>query len=129
MKFTVICDLPKMFPVSRLCRFFEVTRSGILAWMTRGPSKRESNNAALMKSIKTCHVMSRGTYGSHRTWNDLHKSGIACSEKRVARLMNVAGICGVVRRKHRQTLLDVQGASYPENLLARNFKADAANRK
>ena len=129
MKYTVIRDLSKMFPVSRLCRLFEVSRSGFLAWMTRGPSKRESSNAALMKSITACHVMSRGTYGSHRTWDELHKSGIACSEKRVARLMKDAGICGVVRRKHRQTPLDVHAASYPENLLARNFKAEAANRK
>ena len=97
--------------------------------MTRGPSKRESSNVALLKDIKKCHLMSDGTYGSHRTWDELHKSGISCSEKRVARLMKDAGICGVVRRKHRQTPLDTNAASYPDNLLARYFSAEAANLK
>ena len=73
--------------------------------------------------------MSNGTYGSHRTWEELHKSGIPCSEKRVARLMKDAGIYGVVRRKHRQTPLDTNAASYPCNLLARCFSAEAANLK
>ena len=43
--------------------------------------------------------------------------------------MKETGICGVVRRKHGQIPLDTHAASYPENLLARNFKADAASLK
>ena len=43
--------------------------------------------------------------------------------------MKETGICGVVRRKHRQTPLNTDAASYPEILLARNFKAVAANLK
>ena len=118
-----------MFSVSRLCRLFKASRSGFIAWMTRGPSKRESSNVALLKHIKKCQLMSNGTYGSHRTWDELHKSGIPCSEKRVARLMKDAGIYGVVRRKHRQTPLDTNAASYPDNLLARDFSAESANLK
>ena len=129
MKYVVIRDLAKEYSVSRLCRLFNASRSGFIAWMTRGPSKRETSNEALVKLIKKCHVMSRGTYGSHRTWNELHKSGIPCSEKRIARLMKDAGICGVVRRKHRQTPLDTNAASYPKNLIARDFSAEAANLK
>ena len=41
--------------------------------------------------------------------------------------MEDAGICGVVRRKHRQTPLDTNAASNPDNLLARDFSAEAAN--
>ena len=43
--------------------------------------------------------------------------------------MKDAGIYGVVRRKHRQTPLDTNAASYPDNLLARCFSAEAANLK
>ena len=43
--------------------------------------------------------------------------------------MKDAGICGVVRRKHRQTPLDTNAASYPKNLIARDFSAEAANLK
>lgn len=124
---TVIRDLSKMVLVSRLWRLFEASRSGFLAWMTCGPSKREASNEALMKGNKQCHVRSRAPYGSHRTSDDIQKSRITCSEKRVARLMKDAGICGVVRRKHRQTPLDTHAASYADNLLARNFKVDAEN--
>jgi transposase InsO family protein len=82
-----------------------------------------------MKSIKACHVMSRRANGSHLTWNDLLKSGISCSEKRVTWLIKDAGICGVVRRKHRQIPLFTNAASYLENLLGRNFWAETLNRK
>ena len=44
-------------------------------------------------------------------------------------LMKDAGICGVVRRTHRQTPQDTHAASYAENPLTRNFKAEAANLK
>jgi putative transposase len=88
-----------------------------------------TSNEAFLKHITKCHLMSNGTYGSHRTWDELHKSGIPCCEKRVARLMKDAGIYGVVRRKHRQTPLDTNAASYPDNLLARDFSAEAANLK
>ena len=43
--------------------------------------------------------------------------------------MKDAGTCGVVWRNHRQTPLQLNAASYPENLGAKNFKADAANLK
>jgi transposase InsO family protein len=43
--------------------------------------------------------------------------------------MKDAGICGVVRRTLRQTPLDTHAASYAENPLTRNFKAEAANLK
>ena len=60
---------------------------------------------------------------------ELHKSGIPCCEKLVARLMKDAGICGVVRSKHCQSPLDTNAVSYPDNLFARDFSAEAANLK
>jgi hypothetical protein len=46
LKYAIIRDLSKMFPVSRVYCLFEVSRSGVIAWMTRGPTKRESSNSA-----------------------------------------------------------------------------------
>jgi transposase InsO family protein len=43
--------------------------------------------------------------------------------------MKEAGICGVIRRKRQPTPLDTHAASYPENLLDRDFKAESANLK
>jgi len=120
-------DLSKMSSVSRFFCLFEANRHSFIAWITRGPSTYESSNEALLKHIKKCHRVSNRTYDRPRTWDELHRSRIHCSEKRVARLMKDAGICGVVRRKHRQTPLDTNATSYPDNLLARDFSAEAAN--
>ncbi len=81
------------------------------------------------KHIKKCSLISHGTYGSNGTWDELHNSGILCIEKRVAGRMKDAGICGGVRRKHRQTPLDLHSESYPYILLARDFSPKSANQK
>jgi hypothetical protein len=111
-----------MYSVSRLCRLLEASRTGFIALLSLGPSKREPGNEALLEDIKKCHLMSNGTYGSDRTSDELCISGIPCSENRVARLMKDAGICGVVRRKYRQTPLDTNAASYLDRFEKLNLR-------
>jgi len=45
LKYTIIRDLSKIYSVSILCRLFNGSRRGVIAWMTRGPTKRESSNS------------------------------------------------------------------------------------
>jgi putative transposase len=51
------------YPVSMLCRVLKVSRSGYYAWRERPPSKRATENAALIERIRAIHQKSRGTYG------------------------------------------------------------------
>ena len=57
-------------------------------------------DARLTETIRRVFERSRGTYGSPRVWAELrHGMGIRVGRKRVERLMRLAGIAGVTRRK------------------------------
>jgi len=81
-------------PIALMCRIYGVTRAGYYAWRRRPPSQRERENESLSKKIRKVHQASRGTYGSPRVYRILHQQGVAVSENRVAKLMNLLGIKG-----------------------------------
>jgi len=83
-----------------LCRVLGVSTSGFYAWKNREPSRRDRENARLTNLIIEIHKDSRGTYGAPRVHAVLQHRGIRCSENRVARLMRLAGISGISRRKY-----------------------------
>lgn len=110
-----------------LCRILKVSRSGYYAWRKRTPCPRDISNAALLTIIREVHERSRSTYGSPRIHAELHEDyGLRCSRKRVARLMRLAGIVGVHRRKGTRRL----GAPHSifEDLVGRNFSPAAPNK-
>ena len=51
------------YPVERLCLAFEVSRSGLYAWLKGEPSPRAQEDAALKVAIQAVHRQSRETYG------------------------------------------------------------------
>ena len=55
MKVRLIEDLSKKLSVSRLCRLFEVSRTGTLVWLIRDPSKRDVSNEKRLKPVKHFH--------------------------------------------------------------------------
>jgi putative transposase len=116
------------YPVEVTCRMLGVSPSGFYAWRRRPPSPRAVANAALTEKIRGIHQGSRGTYGAPRVQFELLEDhGISCSEKRVARLMRIAGLLGVHRRRSvRTTLADLAVAPHPD-LVERNFKPTAAD--
>ncbi len=56
-----------------MCDFFGVSRSGYYAWRSRGPSRRQQENAELVDVIKNTHAGSMGTYGSPRNTQTLQQ--------------------------------------------------------
>lgn len=87
MRFQFIESLREAFPVTRMCRVLNVSRSGYYAWCQRRPSRREMANRELLEKVKAVHAESHGIYGSPRVYEELKAQGVACSENRVARLM------------------------------------------
>jgi putative transposase len=91
-------------PVGACCRVMKVSVSGFYEWQHRqaSPSAHSLANAQLTETICEIWRQSRGTYGSPRVWAELKLGqGISVSRKRVERLMRLAGIEGVYRRKTR----------------------------
>jgi putative transposase len=111
------------YPITTMCRVLEVSTSGYYAWLKRSRSKREREDEALTERIKQIHRRSKGTYGAPRIHANLAKEGVHVGRKRVARLMRVAGIQGVSRRRRYGTTQRRTDARPAPDLVERNFSA------
>ena len=129
MKFQFIEDHRDEFPVIRMCKVLEVSRSGYYAWRGRPPSEREMANQELYKEIKKEYDKSNGTYGSPRIYQALRKRGIVCSENRVARLMRLHGLRAKQKNRYNTTTQRNEADPAAPNLVAQDFEADRPNQK
>lgn len=111
-----------------LCRVLGVSRSGYYAWRRRPPAVRAQADQSLSERIRAIHTASRGTYGAPRVHADLRESGIRCSRKRVARLLQRAGLAGCHRRTRIGTTRRAEHAVPAPDHVRRDFSAIAPNR-
>ena len=95
--------LAQQYPVQRVAEALDVSRAG--HYRTTGTGKRDRQNVELSRHIYRVFTHHQRRYGSPRIWMQLKAEGIACSENRVARLMQLNGwqALGVQRRKPRIT--------------------------
>jgi len=114
--------------LTRLCRLLGVSPSGYRGWAGRRPSARAAADATLLKTIRAIHRASRRTYGAPRVEAELRAGGIAVGRKRVARLMRVAGLVGVHRRRRAAVRSPLRAATTAPDLVRRNFRASGPDR-
>jgi len=117
-----------MYAIATMCRVLEVSTSGYYAWRKRPRSARARADAGLSISIQAIHERSRATYGVPRIHAELAAGGIRVGRKRVARLMDAAGLRGVSRRKWITTTVRDHAAQPAPDLVDRNFTAAGPNR-
>jgi putative transposase len=117
------------YPIALLCRVLRVARAGYYAWRLRGSSRRAQADATLTAVLVREHAQSRQTDGAPRLHAVLRAAGTRVGRKRVARLLQAAGLHGVSRRRAvpRTTRADPAAVPAP-NLLARDFTAQAPDR-
>ena len=115
-------------PVSLMCELLEVSESGYWAWCKRAPSDRELGDAWLTEQIRRIHAASSGRYGSPRVHAMLAREGIHVGEKRVARLMALAGLQGAHRRRRKGCTVGVPGVEPFGDLVGRDFRPAGPNR-
>ena len=113
--------------IPTLSRVLGVSVSGYYAWRERAPSAHAQQDVALLEQIRAFHTASRGTYGTPRIHRDLRAAGVRVSRKRIARLMQAAGLRGVSRRKWIRTTVRSVTARPAPDLVQRQFAATAAN--
>jgi transposase InsO family protein len=130
MKYTFIAAHAGQFAIQRMCKVLQVGRSGYYAWARRHPSSAAQANAVLLERIRTEYQHSRQTYGSPRMHLALQQQGVACSRKRVARLMRVQGLVARAKRRFRpRTTQRAAGVVPAPNWLNQDFTASAPNQK
>ena len=125
-KYQVIYRHQKEYPVSVMCRFFGVSRSGYYSYVKRLGSPEK--DAALAGKLKTHQERCRQTYGYRRMHLWLQSQGIYRNPKTVLRIMKKYGILSEIRRKRKWQNLGQQIHKY-ENLLNRQFYTDKPNQK
>jgi len=111
-----------------MCRVLGISTSGFYAWCGRPSSKRSREDLELSARLERAHKESRGTYGAPRLHAELRAEGTRVGRKRVARLMRLAGLAGICRRKRVFTTTRDESAKPSDDLVQRRFVADAPDK-
>jgi putative transposase len=112
-----------------MCRVLGVSRSGFHAWQVREPSARSREDARLAARIRELFALRRKVYGSPRIWSGLVlDDGERIGRKRVERLMRQAGPSALMHKRWKATTVRVPGVRVADDLLDRDFAAEAPNR-
>ena len=76
-------------------RVLRVSCSGYHAWLSRVPCARKVEDQRLAVEITAVFMRSRKTYGSPRIYVDLASGGICVGRNRIARIMQILGLCAL----------------------------------
>ncbi len=90
-------------------------------------SLRAKEDERLSKEIVRVHKNNFGVYGAKKVWLQLNREGFKIGRDRVARLMGLLGLEGVVRGKAVRTTVSDKAAACPFDLVNRQFHAPAPN--
>lgn len=119
--------LRPQYPLSVMCRVFEVSRSGYHAFASRLPSKRARENAHLEVAIQATHTRGRETYGPMRLQDELKDDGVQAGVSRIKRLRKKLGLRCKQVRKLKATTNSNHRLPLADNLLNQNFQARKPN--
>ena len=126
IKYAVIHRHRDEHPISIMCKFFGVSRSGYYNFVKR--LGQLEHDAELSEIIKECQNKTDNTYGYRRVWKWLQNREIKRNPKTVLRVMKKYGLLSEIRRRRKWVNLGQQVHKY-ENLLKRQFRADRPNMK
>ncbi len=125
VKYRVIYRHKDKYSISKMCRFFEVSRNGYYGFVSRMdiPAK----DLPLAEKIWECQDKCDKTFGYRRVHIWLEKNGIYLNPKTVLRVMQKYGLLSVIKRKKYRKYGEYL-YRYP-NLLNREFSAERPNQK
>lgn len=125
-KYAVIHRHRKEYPVSVMCSFFGVSRSGYYSFVSR--LNKSEKDAELAEIIRRQQEKCFHTYGYRRMWLYLKNAGITRNPETILRIMKKYGLLAEIRRRRKWVNLSQQVHKY-ENLLNRQFQSDRPNSK
>ena len=125
-KYAVIYRHREEYPISVMCRFFGVSRSGYYDFVHR--LGKPEKDFELAERIRQYRKKSHGTYGYRRMHLALAAQGFAFNPKTVLRVMKKYNLLSEIRRRRRWVNMGQQLHRY-ENLLNRQFQSDRPNHK
>ena len=129
MRFTLIDQAKKDFPVHRLCQVLGVSQSGYFAWKDRPACRRQRDDMVMLAHVRSAFAMSNGTYGSPRMTRELQDDGLAIGRRRTARLMRENGLRGRQKQRFKRTTDSEHAWSIAPNIIGQDFTTTAVNEK
>src|SRR5690606_36654100 len=112
-----------------MCQVLTVSASCFYRWLVPPESPGEQRSRILVEKIQKVNKASGYVYGSPRITAELHKEGDLISRSYVARLMKKHGIRSKVKKKYKITRDSSHSYRIAENILQRDFSADALSQK
>ena len=125
VKYLVIYRHRGKYSISKMCGFFNVSRSGYYSYVSR--METPAKDLPLAEKIKECQENCGKTYGYRRVHIWLERQGIHRNPKTILRVMQKYNLLSVVRRKKYRNYGE-HLHRYP-NLLNRHFNAERPNQK
>jgi transposase InsO family protein len=117
------------YPVSFMCGWLGVSRSGYYAWRCAEPSRRSEDDSALTAVMRKIYEGARGNPGVRRMRAGLAALGYLVSHKRVHRLMQAAGLRGRHPRAWKRTTIGGDRPVPAPDLIGRDFTASRPDEK
>jgi putative transposase len=114
--------------VEPICKVLPFAPATYYSAMTRSPSARKTRDDQLKPDIQRVWEENRRVYGADKVWAQLKREGQSVARCTVERLMRDLGLRGVVRGKKVRTTWSDDVSQRPEDLVARQFHAQAPNR-
>lgn len=129
MKYAFIESLRGQYPVTKMCRWAGVSRSGYYKWRNRQPSQRQLRQLEAERLLVSLFKRFRSRYGAPRMTVELKEIGCEISENTVAKLMAKQGL-RARNGKGYKYFPDVMAHNHvSDNLLRRNFTASRPDEK
>ena len=129
MKFAWIQAEKATYPLTKLCRWLDVTRSGFYAWRARPESTHAREDRRLTVLVRASFEASKQRYGSPRVHEDFLEQEEHVNRKRVVRLMQKDGLKARRRKRYKLTTMSDHDQPVAANLLDRHFEAAAPNQR
>ena len=118
------------YRIEKMAVTLGVSKSGYYDFVKREPSKREEEDALLLKIIFELYMGSHQVFGSRKITKELRKRwAIPVNHKRVERLMQQNELYSKVTKKHVVTTDSDHQNPLAEDLIKRNFTASKRNEK
>lgn len=115
------------YPVSRMCRVLQVTKSAYYDWKQRGATVVSAEAFALCARMKALFAKSRESLGSRGMVWQLRQAGYVLGRYRVRQLMKRLGLVVKIKRKYRVTTQSQHDLPVAGNVLNREFSPEKPN--
>jgi transposase InsO family protein len=123
VKYAFISSEEGNYPITKMCDWAKVSRSGYYDWAGREPSARALRRAELTVLVKYSFERSDGTYGYRRVHADLVRWGHAVDDETVRSIMRAEGLEPCQPKPFRPVTTIAGDAADLPDLLGRDFTA------